>query len=58
MKMRLPHRVFLSKQAIAILEDIKPTSESGGLVLLSVRSKHRQLSENAVDTALRRMGYA
>lgn len=57
MKMRHPHDVPLSKQALAVVEDIWPLSDGGSLVFASVRSKHRPLSENAFNTALRRMGY-
>lgn len=57
MKMRQPHDVPLSGQAIAIITDIWPFSEGGKLVFPSIRSKHRPLSENAFNSALRRMGY-
>jgi integrase len=58
MKMRRPHDVPLSRQAIAILEDLWPLSDHGELVLPSIRSTRRPLSENAMNSALRRMGYA
>lgn len=58
MKMRRPHDVALSKQAIAILRDIWPLSEGHELVLPSIRSLRRPLSENAMNSALRRMGYS
>ena len=57
MKMRRPHDVPLSTQALAVLRgvwDLFPNSE---LVLPSVRSISRPLSENAMNSALRRMGY-
>jgi integrase len=57
MKMRQPHEVPLSRQALAILREIWPLSEGGGLVLPSVRSPVKPLSENAITSALRRMGY-
>lgn len=57
MKMRRPHDVPLSKQALMILKDIWPLSDSGELVLPSVRSASKPLSENAMIVALRRMGY-
>jgi integrase len=57
MKMRRPHDVPLSKQALAILKDIWPISEGGELVLPSIRSPKKPLSENAMNSALRRMGY-
>lgn len=58
MKMRRPHDVPLSMQAMEILKDIWPLSENGELVLPSIRSLDRPLSENAMNSALRRMGYA
>lgn len=57
MKMRVPHEVPLSKQALAILRDIWPLSEGHQLVLPSIRSPLKPLSENAMNSALRRMGY-
>jgi integrase len=58
MKMRRPHDVPLSGQALAILRDIWSLSDHGDLVLPSIRSTKRPLSENAMNSALRRMGYA
>jgi integrase len=57
MKMRRPHEVPLSRQAVAVLKDIWPLSEYGGLVFPSIRSNRRPLSENAFNSALRRMGF-
>ncbi|MEO9875151.1 MAG: integrase arm-type DNA-binding domain-containing protein [Anderseniella sp.] len=57
MKMRQRHDVPLSKQALAVLKDVWPLSEGGDLVFPSIRSIHRPLSENAFNSALRRMGY-
>jgi integrase len=57
MKMRRPHDVPLSRQALEILRDIWPLSDHGDLVLPSIRSSKRPLSENAMNSALRRMGY-
>ena len=57
MKMRRPHDVPLSKQALKILKDIWSLSDSGDLVLPSIRSTKKPLSENAMNSALRRMGY-
>src|SRR5206468_19486 len=41
-----------------ILRDIWPLSDYGYIVLPSIRSVHRPLSDNAMNSALRRMGYA
>ncbi len=58
MKMRAPHDVPLSKQALRVLEEVWPLSEHSGLVFPSIRSTKRPLSENAMNAALRRMGYS
>lgn len=58
MKTRQPHVVPLSHQALAILRELQPLTGSGRYVFPSPRSIHRPLSENAVNAALRRMGYA
>jgi integrase len=57
MKMRRPHDVPLSKQSLAVLRDVWELSDGEGLVFPSVRSAIRPLSENAMNSALRRMGY-
>ncbi|HZS53858.1 MAG TPA: integrase arm-type DNA-binding domain-containing protein [Bryobacteraceae bacterium] len=57
MKMRRPHDVPLSRQSLTILRDIWPLSEGSDLVLPSVRSRAKPLSENAMNSALRRLGY-
>ncbi|MCP3056895.1 tyrosine-type recombinase/integrase [Aurantimonas marianensis] len=57
MKMRAPHDVPLSKQALHVLREVWPLSENGDLVFPSIRSNKRPLSENAMNAALRRMGY-
>jgi len=56
MKMRRPHEVPLSRQALAVLRGIWDVSASG-LVLPSIRSASKPLSENAMNAALRRLGY-
>lgn len=57
MKMRRPHDVPLSQQARKILRDIWPLSDYGDLVLPSILSTKKSLSEGAMLSALRRMGY-
>lgn len=56
-KMRRPHDIPLSRQAIAVLRDIWPLSDRGDLIFPSIRSHEKPLSENALNSALRRMGY-
>lgn len=57
MKMRLPHRVPLSRQAVAILRSVHAMTGSGRFVFPSLRTPKRPMSENTVNAALRRMGY-
>ena len=57
MKMRLPHIVPLSKQAVEILEGIKPFTGGGRYVFPSPRTNDRPMSNNGILSALRRMGF-
>lgn len=56
MKMELPHIVPLSKQAIEVLESLRPLTGHRNYVFYNA-SVHKPLSENAVLGALWRMGY-
>lgn len=58
MKMREPHLVPLSTQAVDILREIHALTGQGRYVFPSARSPKRPMSNNAVLSALRRMGYA
>lgn len=58
MKMRAPHEVPLSRQALKVLEEIWPMSDGHDLVFPSIRSQDRPLSNNAFNSAIRRMGYS
>ncbi|WP_221792623.1 tyrosine-type recombinase/integrase [Aquisediminimonas sediminicola] len=58
MKKRQPHFVPLSRQAVSILQDMKSLTGSGQYVFPSIRSLARPMSENTVNAALRRLGYA
>lgn len=57
MKMRHPHEVPLSKQALAVLDEVWSYSDHASLVFPSIRSNRRPLSENSMNAALRRLGY-
>lgn len=57
-KMRREHDVPLSKQVVALLNDVARISGRSKLVFPSIRSLDRPLSENAMNSALRRIGYA
>ena len=54
-KTNTPHIVPLSRQAIGILEDIKPLTGKGIYVFPSGRSPRRPMSDNAILAAFRRM---
>lgn len=57
-KMRSQHIVPLSTQAVAILRELHPLTGTGRYVFPSVRTNTRPMSENTVNGALRRLGYA
>ena len=57
MKMKRPHIVPLSKQAIEILKEIHTVTGYGRYIFPSIRSAARPLSDNTLNAALRRMGY-
>lgn len=56
-KVRRAHEIPLSRQANDLLQEIWPMSEHAELVFPSIRSNRRPLSENALNAALRRMGF-
>lgn len=57
MKMRRPHRVPLSRQALAILADLREVTGSGQYLFPSFYTLRRPMSENTLNQALRRLGY-
>ena len=57
MKMRRPHIVLLSKQAVAVLNRAAKLWGNEGLVFPSVRDDSKPMSDNAMGKALRDMGY-
>lgn len=57
MKMKQAHIVPLCKQAVEILRELKPLTGSGRYVFPCHRSPLRPMTNNAVNAALRRMGY-
>jgi integrase len=57
MKMPSKHIVPLSRQAVAILRDLRPLTGNGHYVFPGARSRSRPMSENAVNGGLRRLGY-
>lgn len=57
MKMKQPHLVPLSKQAVAILQELKALTGNSRYLFPSGRSFARPMSNNAINAALRRMGF-
>src|SRR3546814_14404076 len=57
MKMRKPHHVPLSRQALALFEELRMITGLTGYVFPSVRTRSRPMSENTINGALRRRGY-
>ncbi|MEO9132439.1 MAG: site-specific integrase, partial [Sphingomonas sp.] len=57
MKQRQSHRVPLSRQALAILQDAHALSGGGRFVFPKLGSSLKPMCENAINGALRRMGY-
>ncbi len=58
MKMKTPHIVPLSRQALAVLHELRPLTGNGRYVFPGLRTPTRPMSENTVNAALRRLGYA
>ncbi|MEO6976433.1 MAG: integrase arm-type DNA-binding domain-containing protein [Gallionella sp.] len=52
-----PHIVPLSNQVICIFKDIKPLTGSDKYVFPGVRDKNRPMSDNAVRSAIRSLGW-
>ncbi|MGD9664079.1 MAG: tyrosine-type recombinase/integrase [Novosphingobium sp.] len=58
MKMRKPHHVPLSTQSVALLKEVHSVTGPTGYVFPSIRTRTRPMSENTLNAALRRLGYA
>jgi integrase len=56
-KMRRPHAIPLSRQALAIIGDIAHDPTYSIYLFPSLRSATRPMSDNTINAALRRMGY-
>ncbi|HDH1871669.1 TPA: tyrosine-type recombinase/integrase [Enterobacter ludwigii] len=56
-KMRTPHIVPLSRQAVAILKQIKNISGDGELIFPGNHNSYKPMCENTVNKALRLMGW-
>lgn len=58
MKMRRPHEIPLSRQVLAYLQELFPLTGPDGYVFPAFHTSRRPMSENTVNQAFRRMGYA
>jgi integrase len=58
MKMGEQHIVPLSRQAVAILRELQILTGGGRYVFPSLLSAERPMSDNTINAALRRLGYA
>jgi integrase len=56
MKMRAPHIVPLSGQALAVIEELKPLTGQFELLFPSQRDQRKPISENTLVYALYRLG--
>ncbi|MDD5300366.1 MAG: integrase arm-type DNA-binding domain-containing protein [Gallionella sp.] len=57
MKMRVPHLVPLSTQAVTFLRELHALTGTGNFVFPGARTNGRPMSGAAVNAALRRLGY-
>jgi integrase len=57
-KMRKPHHVPLSRQTVALFREVYRHTGPSGYVFPSIRTRTRPMSENTINGALRRLGYA
>jgi len=57
MKMKAPHLVPLSRQALGVLASIRPVTGGGDLVFPSPYYPGKCLSENTLNSAIARMGF-
>lgn len=57
MKMPRPHSVPLSRQALAIIKNVREVTGSSPYLFPQIRSWHRPISDGTLNAALRRLGY-
>ncbi|OJY70825.1 MAG: integrase [Sphingobium sp. 66-54] len=57
MKMRRPHRVPLSRQVLAMIEELRDITGHRQYLFPCMGSPRRPMSENGVNQALRRLGF-
>jgi len=56
-KMRREHQVPLSRQALAVLSELKELTGEGELAFPGLRSRKQPISENTLNASMRRMGF-
>ena len=56
-KMRREHQIYLARQAVAILDDLRTITGHRKLLFPSFHGSAKPISENTLNVALRRMGY-
>ncbi|WP_407919332.1 tyrosine-type recombinase/integrase [Croceicoccus estronivorus] len=57
-KARRPHSVLLSRQIVALFKELRSMTGPSGLVFPAFHTSRRSMSENTLNAALRRMGFA
>jgi integrase len=57
MKMPRPHSVPLSRQALAIIKNLREVTGTSPYLFPQIRSWHRPISDGTLNAALRRLGY-
>lgn len=57
MKSRKRHHVPLSRQAVALFQEVQAITGPPGYVFPFVRTRTRPMSENTINAGLRRLGY-
>jgi integrase len=57
MKMKRPHIVPLSTQALEVLKELQPITGHGSYLFPSIRTTARPMSDATVNVALRALGY-
>lgn len=58
MKMRKPHAVPLSRQAVELFREVYQATGPTGYVFPGLRTRKRPMSENTLNAALRRLGFS
>jgi integrase len=58
MKMKEEHLVPLSRQAVAVLQELQAFTGRGAYLFPSLLTSTRPISENTLNAALRRMGFS